>query len=209
MEEILPALTAGLVSTIICNPLDTIRINYQLGNKIRYDISYMYRGIHYGLIAIPLFWTFYFPIYKKLKENKIPIPISAYISCCTASTISTPFWVLRQNSQTNKTIPFSINNLYKGLLPTYLLNLSFTVQIPIYEYLKNNEYNIFICTSLSKTISTCIFYPFDTIRARIRDGKIAIKKINYYRGISIYLIRSLPYHISIFCTYEHVKKNLM
>ena len=29
-EEVIPALGAGLVSTFICNPLDVIRINYQL-----------------------------------------------------------------------------------------------------------------------------------------------------------------------------------
>ena len=34
MEEILPALGAGITSTILCNPLDVIRINYQLKNKI-------------------------------------------------------------------------------------------------------------------------------------------------------------------------------
>ena len=39
MEEVMPALTAGLVSTILCNPLDTLRINYQL-NKIDQNFEY-------------------------------------------------------------------------------------------------------------------------------------------------------------------------
>ena len=101
MEEVIPALGAGVISTVICNPLDTLRINYQLNNSIKFDLNYLYRGISYGIIAIPSFWTIYFPMYKKLKETELPKPISAYISSCVASTFTTPFWVLRQKLQTN------------------------------------------------------------------------------------------------------------
>jgi|TARA_B110000208_G_scaffold27660_1_gene36191 hypothetical protein len=218
MEEILPGLGAGIVSTLICNPLDTIRINYQLGNEIKYTTNYLYRGLGYSVIGIPVFWSIYFPMYKKLKED-FSIPVSAYISCCTASTFTTPFWVLRQAKQTDKKINYSIKSLYNGLLPTYLINLSFTIQMPLYEYMKsnveNNTFNVFICTAVSKTVATCIFYPLDTIRARLRDGQICIysNMTNYYRGMSIYILRSLPYHVSVFCTYEYIKnyfiKNLV
>ena len=33
MEEVLPALSAGVISTVVCNPLDVIRVNYQLNKK--------------------------------------------------------------------------------------------------------------------------------------------------------------------------------
>jgi len=207
MEEILPGLGAGIVSTLICNPLDTIRINYQLGNKIKYNKNYLYRGIGYGIIGIPTFWSIYFPMYKRLK-SEVNTPVAAYIACCTASTFTTPFWVLRQAKQTNKKINMSVSNLYRGIFPTYLINLSFTVQMPLYEYMKskveNTTFNVFVCAAFSKTIATCIFYPLDTIRARLRDGHIGIYS-NYYRGMSIYILRSLPYHISVFCTYEYIK----
>ena len=39
MNEILPALGAGIISTIVCNPLDTIRINYQLKNSINFKLN--------------------------------------------------------------------------------------------------------------------------------------------------------------------------
>lgn len=212
MEEVLPALGAGIVSTIICNPLDTIRVNYQLGNTLNVlNTKYLYRGIQYGIIGIPTFWSIYFPMYKKLK-NEINTPTAAYISCCTASTFTTPFWVLRQAAQCNKKININISNLYSGIFPTYLINLSFTVQMPIYEYMKskveNNTFNVFVCTAVSKTVASCIFYPLDTIRARLRDGKsfVLSHASNYYRGIFIYILRSLPYHVSVFCTYEYIKK---
>tara|TARA_B100000768_G_scaffold174469_1_gene184820 strand:- start:674 stop:1330 length:657 start_codon:yes stop_codon:yes gene_type:complete len=218
MEEILPALSAGIVSTLICNPLDTIRVNYQLGNDIKLNGAYLYRGIQYGIIGIPAFWSIYFPMYQRLKKET-NTAAAAYISCCTASTFTTPFWVLRQAKQTNKIVNVSLSGLYSGLLPTYLVNLSFTVQMPLYEYMKskveNTTFNVFVCTALSKTAATCIFYPLDTVRARIRDGQINIASnfSKYYRGISIYILRSLPYHISVFCTYEYIKnyfiKNLV
>lgn len=212
MEEIVPALGAGIVSTFICNPLDTVRINYQLNKQITYSIRSLYSGLKYGIIAIPSFWAIYFPLYKKIKETDVPKPIAAYVSCCTASTFTTPFWVLRQRVQTGKEINnISLINYYRGLIPTYIVNLNFIVQIPVYEYLKdkteNNTFNTFLNTSISKTIATCIFYPIDTIRAKIRNGDSIkqIKFIEYYKGMTIYLIRSIPYHASVFCTYEFVK----
>lgn len=212
MNEVVPALTAGIFSTFICNPLDVIRINYQLKIPINYTINSLYSGLNYGIIVIPSFWAIYFPIYKKFKETSIPKPIAAYTSCCIASTFTTPLWVLRQKVQTGKQInDMTFLKCYKGLIPTYIINLNFTVQIPLYEYLKdkieNNTFNTFLNTSFSKTVATCIFYPIDTIRAKLRNGDtIKLKPIEYYRGMSIYLIRSIPYHTSIFCTYEYVKK---
>ena len=93
---------AGIDSTFICNPLEVIRINYQLKTKLSYSIGSLYKGLNYGIIAVPSFWAIYFPTYKKLKETDIPKPISAYISCCTASTFTTPLWLLRQRVQTNR-----------------------------------------------------------------------------------------------------------
>ena len=212
MEEIVPALGAGIVSTFICNPLDTIRINYQINKPISYTVSSLYRGLSYGIIAVPSFWAIYFPAYKKFKETDIPKPISAYISCCTASTFTTPFWVLRQRVQTGKEIKdITLSKCYRGLIPTYIVNLSFTVQIPVYEYLKdkmeNNTFNTFLNTAFSKTLAACIFYPMDTIRAKIRNGDtFKLRPVEYYRGMGIYLIRSIPYHTTVFCTFEKLKK---
>jgi hypothetical protein len=216
MEEILPALGAGIVATIICNSLDVIRINHQLNRIINYDMSLFYRGIKYGIIVVPSFWIIYFPVYKRLKDYKINTSISAYVACCLASTITTPFWILRQKAQINEVhvwkSPYS--NYYKGLPSTYIINLSFTVHIPLYEYLKsktdNSTFNTSINTAISKTIASCIFYPFDTIRARLRDNKPinGIKLFDFYRGMPIYIFRSVPYYTSVFCTFEFIKNKI-
>jgi len=215
MEEILPAFSAGVVSTVSCNSLDVIRVNYQLNKKIPFTSDIFYRGLGYGILTIPTFWTIYFSSYKNMNEF-LPKSLAAYLSCCLGSIITSPLWYLRQMSHTQKyhswSIPFS--TYYKGIIGTFLVNLSFTIQIPVYEYLKNkienNTFNIFLVTAFSKTIATSIFYPFDTIRARARNGE-SLKGMNtamYYRGISIYLLRSIPYHTSIFCTYEFIKNKM-
>ena len=142
------------------------------------------------------------------------IPTSAFISTCMASTLTTPMWVIRQKAQTDKLheLPkMKFSEFYSGLIPTYILGLTFTVQIPLYEYLKsktgNSTYNTFINTSISKTVASSIFYPLDTVRVVLRNGGnfSGMKIQNYYRGIGVYLIRSIPYHTSVFCTFEFVK----
>ena len=212
MNEILPALCSGALSVIVCNPLDVIKINYQLNKRADINFISLYKGLGYGLLTIPTFWSIYFPTYKETKKI-LPISISAYISSCLASIITNPLWVLRQNSQTGVINHWNkpINTYFKGVYLTFLINLNFTVQIPVYEFLKNrinnNTTNIFLISAFSKTLSSLIFYPLDTLRVKIRNGS-NFKNLPfrfYYKGISVYLLRSIPYHGTIFCSYEYIK----
>ena len=189
----------------------------------------MFKGLRYGMITIPSFWGIYFPIYELTKLQKTYSPgdkmfnsWAAYISVCIASTVTTPLWVLRQKAQTGKLLEvpkMTFSQLYSGLIPTYFINLNFMVQIPMYEYLKNKTdnttYNTFVNTAISKTVATSIFYPLDTIRVLIRNGGrdeslrgLPRSYYQLYRGFNLYLMRSIPYHCSVFCTFEFVK-NLM
>ena len=152
MEEIIPAFSSGIISTIICNPLDVIRVNYQLKNKISIPPDIFYRGLRWGIITIPSFWCIYFPLHKKNKEY-LPTYLSAYISSCVASTVTAPLWYIRQRIQTDNTHNWNtpLNFYYRGLKHTYLTNLNFIIQIPTYEFLKekigNNTFNIFLITT--------------------------------------------------------------
>ena len=122
---------------------------------------------------------------------------------------------------------YGIRPFYKGLIITYLINASFLIQMPVYEQLKLNEQlneritndtiRIFIITGFAKTVASCVFYPIDTIRAIKRDttdnyiqiiNKLNKSPINYYSGLSIYLIRSIPYHATTFCTFEFCKRQI-
>ena len=78
-------------------------------------------------------------------------------------------------------------------------------------------YEFLLLVLFSKIISACIFYPLDTIRVfRRGNHKLStitiINNLNktplkYYSGIGVYLVRSIPYYTSTFCTFEYIKKN--
>ena len=217
MDTFIPGISAGIVSSIICNPFDVLRINKQINRHIDVTIRNCFKGIGPGILAITGYWGLYFQFYENFKNRTHNIPMSAFISTCMSSTLTTPLWVIRQKAQTDKLheLPkMKFNEFYYGLIPTYILGLTFTVQIPLYEYLKsktdNSTFNTFINTSISKTVASSIFYPLDTVRVVLRNGGnfSGMKIQNYYRGIGVYLIRSIPYHTSVFCTFEFVK-NLM
>ena len=230
-------LIAGLVSNTICNPLDVIRTNKQLNNKISYNVTFLSRGLLYGFITIPTFWSIYFESYNNLKKNNQGkfLFLNGYIASNIASTITSPLWFIRQKNHVNinfNLLSFYKNNgikpFYNSLLSTYIINASFIIQMPLYEKLKKNEkiknkisndsLRIFLITGISKTVSACVFYPIDTIRTIKRNNhsesvitiikKLNINPIKYYLGLNIYLIRSIPYHTITFCTFEYFKKIL-
>jgi len=238
MSDFISGLSAGLVSTFVCNPFDVIRTNMQVNRNYisNYKFSYLYRGIFHGIITIPFYWSFYFHFYgkfKKYNQTKLSF-INGYLAANISSTLTCPLWFIRQKSLTNETFNFinhykkyGIKPFYNGLSSTYIINLSFIIQMPLYENLKqntklnelikNDTFKIFLITSFSKTLSLYLVYPVDTIRTIKRnDYNITyiniIKNLNksptmYFAGFGVYLIRSIPYQTTIFCTYEYLKKN--
>ena len=225
---------SGIAATFVCNPLDIIRINIQAKNTSsiytikeiykKYGVSGFYTGTSMGLITIPAFWAIYFPLYETL-NTQLNTSFSAYISCNVASTITCPLWYVRQKRQTFSDFNISrelkkgnYRQFYTGLLSTYLINSNFIFQIPIYEYFKNylnaGSFNIFLSSSLSKVCASLITFPLDNIRVVSRQNPhISIVSIltiiknnnNFYKGLTNYLIRSIPYHGTIFCTYEYLR----
>lgn len=229
-------LISGLVSNSICNPFDVLRANKQIGNKVQYNSKFLFRGLFTGFLTIPTFWSIYFESYNKLKQinqNKLHF-LNGYIASNIASTFTCPMWFIRQKIHVNDNFNFLLfykNNgiipFYNALFSTYIINASFIVQIPLYEELKknyriksiisNDNLRIFFITSFSKTISACIFYPIDTIRTIKRNNYNEniiniIKRLNknpllYYSGLHLYLLRSIPYYTTTFCTFEYFKNS--
>ena len=172
MSNFYAGMMAGIVTNFICNPFDVIRTHKQLNKKIQYSTSFLYRGILIGSITIPTFWSIYFGTYNFFKENntgKLYI-LNGYLAGNIASVITCPLWFIRQKTQIkpdfntfnyyNKygTYPF-----YNAVVPTFIINSSFIIQMPLYEYLKQKlevpitTFNIFVITAISKTIAACVF----------------------------------------------------
>lgn len=231
------AIIAGSLATVICNPFDIIRVNIQTKNLYTRDaikriyntkgILGFYQGVLTGLLTIPAFWSIYFPLYENMK-NSYNTSVSAYFSCCVASTITSPLWYIRQKHQTfttfntlNEIKTLRFQQFYSGLLSTYLINSNFMIQIPIFEKIKSNEsfvsnpINIFVATAFSKICASIVTFPLENCRVLSRQyhmmsSKEIITKLyltnNYYKGLTNYLLRSIPYHGVIFCTYEYLRQ---
>lgn len=230
-------LNAGIVSNIICNPLDVIRSNKQLSNSIELNTRFLSRGLISGFITIPTFWSIYFETYErlKIKNNGYFSIINGFVASNISSIITCPLFFIRLKNQTQtdfNIIKFykknGIKSFYTGLNHTLFINSSFIIQMPIYEKFKinkklikiinNDTLRIFIVSAFSKIIASYFFYPIDTIRA-IQRGNHKLTTINiiknlnknpikYYSGFFIYLTRSIPYYTSTFCTFEYTKKIL-
>lgn len=231
MSDFYTGMIAGLISNFICNPFDVIRTHKQLNKKILYNTGFLYRGIFIGSLTIPTFWSMYFGTYNFFKENNKGklFFLNGYLASNIASIITCPLWFIRQKIQIKQSFNtlnyYSKNGIYpfyNAVIPTFIINGSFIIQMPLYEYLKqklknNNTSNIFIITAISKTIAACCFYPIDTLRTIKRNNNdlnfVTIIKtlnkrpLNYYSGLSTYLIRSIPYHSTTFCAFEYFKKN--
>jgi len=162
--------------------------------------------------------------------------VNGYLSANIASTFCAPLFVIRQKYQTTNNFDIrlyykqnAISAYYKGLFTTYFVNTTFLFYMPIYEFLKSKcikkntyaEYDpyfgikIFTISAIAKTIATLITYPLDTVRTFERRGTMSksdiISKLNktpsvYFRGMSIYLFRSIPYYTSTFYTFEFLQK---
>jgi hypothetical protein len=219
---------SGVLATLVCNPLDIIRLNIQSDrissnkaiNKIykTKGILGFYTGITTGLATIPTFWAIFFPSYEYLKNTELNKGLCGYISVNLASTLTSPLWYIRQKHYTFSkfSILKEIKNkkfyqFYSGLSTTYIINANFIFQMPLYELLKQHSDYSFFNGALSKTLASLITYPLENLRVISRDNptlsitncfKNLIKNKRYYFGIFNYILRSIPYHGTIFFVYE-------
>ena len=206
MKVLYSSLISSGVSTVLCNPLEVIRLNIQSGKyttvgetvKSLYKtngVIAFYRGLGFSLTSIPSFWVIYFNFYEKTKTIGINNSIGGYISSCLASTITAPIWFVRQKKLLEpefnlyKTIKNNgFKPFYNTILPTYFINMNFIFNVGIYEKLKKslpsqNSLNILMCSTTAKFFSTLITYPIDTIRVMIRNQKPEDKLIDTFRLI--------------------------
>lgn len=177
-----------------------------------------------------------------------------FVSSSVASMIINPFFVFKTRFQTsvmkknpNGTLKYphltykslitdmanqeGIRGFYKGNLIAQFKNTQMMIQMPLYDFINNNETmntlfgknNImfldksFLSGVAAKTVASClIYYPIDSIRTNIRDNvenkSIAkiVKEIyqrpggllNFYRGVGIYWVSAVPTFGTIMYIYE-------
>jgi hypothetical protein len=127
-----------------------------------------------------------------------------------------------------------IRGFYKGNLVAQFKNTQMMIQMPLYDFINNNQLmnslfgkndiifldKSFLSGIAAKTVASClIYYPVDTIRTNIRDNieNKSIAKIvkdiyqrpggfiNFYRGVGIYWVSAVPTFGTIMYIYEKLQ----
>lgn len=127
-----------------------------------------------------------------------------------------------------------IRGFYKGNLVAQIKNTQMVLQMPLFDYFNSSPNNplgksnfvlldrSFVSGVLAKSIASClIYYPIDSIRTNIRDN-IENKSIlqitrqiyarpggvlNFYRGVGIYWISSVPAFGVLMYFFDKFEKN--
>jgi len=198
-----------------------------------------FKGLPVSLTSQPVFWgTFYQTKSLNLhfSSDKINNSIINNLVCgLVGSLVANPLYVLKTRFQarTNTQTYFKMaSDMYKnekftqffaGYPSTALNNLKLGIQLPLYDYLKDNkQFNTFYSAGISKFISTSIFYPLDIIRTLQRNSseilsipnslKLIYKQngfTGFYRGVILYNIYSTPNFIILMYITEFLQKNLI
>jgi solute carrier family 25 phosphate transporter 23/24/25/41 len=200
-----------------------------------------YRGLSGNIIAQSSFYGSFFPVYHLAKvelknhidNDAVVHGASSLIATTGASFVSNPAQVVKVRHQTaisgfNSEIPkiYTVARnicrdegfmaLYKGYGLTQMKNSSLAIQLPIYEYLRSEDYHPFLSGTIARTAASSVSYPLDTLRTIRRDDRLfrtylrMIREIyakegliGFYRGYMAHLIKSVPGAALVFCMYDY------
>lgn len=194
------------------------------------------KGLPVSLTAQPVFWSVFYQtksLNLKFSSDKAGNDIITNTVCgMIGSFIANPFYVLRTRFQVRdntRTYLGMARDIYKkegitkffsGYPSSALNNLKLGIQIPLYDFFKDNKMNTFYSAGISKFVATTIFYPLDIIRTLQRNNpdKISIiqtanmiyKKngiFGFYRGAMIYNMYSTPSFIILMYATDFLKKH--
>jgi hypothetical protein len=203
------AFISGFISTLVCHPLEFLKVNYQNNNRNNRNIQNNFKkGLFINSLTYGLHYSIYYPIYTHLNERNNSPFMSAFIAQNISNILLNPLWVIRtQRMATDKEYSLLLkefnfrNTLYRGLVPNALIGIQTGISFGLLEYLNEvNNRNIVINSFISKTVAGVLTYPIDTVRTIIRvNGNETLKDIIHslkikkmYSGLSFYLLKSVP-----------------
>lgn len=225
-------------------------------------VGALFKGLLPNLVGVAPSRAVYFSMYAKAKgflndskaiNSDTPLVhlISAAFAGFSASTCTSPLWVIKTRMQLNdhqvstftcaKEI-YQRNGLrafYRGITASYYGLAETAIHLVLYEEVKRsfassryqssdlhhsdaNPMRLFVeymCAgAISKTIATCIAYPHEVARTRMREEGARSVKFwptlgwvyreegvrGLYRGLGVQLIRQIPNTAIMMATYEAV-----
>ncbi|KAI5959731.1 FLX1 [Candida pseudojiufengensis] len=189
--------------------------------KTPFPMNYLaqyYRGLTPNLIGNISAWGLYFSLYAEFKKNlnlrnqSINYFLSSTLAGISTSILTNPIWVLKtrilSSSKTTENAYKStidgikqmlnqegILSFWKGCIPSMFQVFQASLQITIYDNLKNyivskkdknlhsNHHELHMLTTwqylytsaVSKIISTLIFYPTQVVKSRLQNYRSTIE----------------------------------
>lgn len=222
---------------IVTLPLCTIKTNFQVNNtaSLRKEILSIYtkngmKGF-YGASVPAIFgqvvstsskFTFYQIIKHERKTHDGDLlnnSLNGMVGGILGSLLSHPIDVVKNSYQRDKQIFNEIKKagyktFYRGYTQTIAKNIMlYGTLFPLYDKYKTLFNGNVIQSTVLTTITTCtLLQPIDYIRTRYMAGNfnnIGWNPINYYKGFSISLTRSMiHFSLTMFVTeniFKHVK----
>lgn len=225
-KYLIPGYLQGFTRIVISYPFDYIRLYKQLGKQIniKNEIKNLsiFRGSLIPILVNPLDKAISFYMFEYLKIKKYSnIEIALYPSLL--STIyMTPLNIFNSNYAYNKNTNYKNlfnteikKNIYRGNSIEIFRNSTSTFLFLYFYNLNLIKENPFINGVISSSVMWSITYPLDTIKTQkfinnksyfdiIKNTKL----VDYYRGISLIYLRSIPSVGLGMVIYEKSKKYL-
>ena len=226
IKEYIPGYLQGITRVLISYPFDYIRIFLQVNNKDNItkiiNTNNLYKGVSIPLLIVPIDRAITFKIYETLKSKKYNNIECALYPSILSSIYMTPINNINYNyiyykKNIRLTIKNSItHNIYRGNIAELTRNISSSsLFLMNYNYLSSISNNHFFNGILTSIMMWTILYPLDTIKTKkFIENKTYIdifkntKMYEYYRGISIVFLKTIPSAGIGMVVYENTKTYL-
>jgi hypothetical protein len=225
MDNLFSSIIGTFVAEILTLPICTIKTVYQVNNNftIKESIKHIYLQKGYKgfiqaynpaiisqIISTSTKYTFYEIIKKYRKTEKKDLfnnLINGLISGILGSLFSHPVDVWKNYLQRNEKFQFTNYRLYyRGYSASMYKNaVLYSCLFPIYDYYKNNFNSIYIASMCTTLTVSLIIQPFDYYKTISMSN---IKPVNFFRGYTLMVCRSIPHFtVTMFVT-EYIKNLL-
>ena len=211
MTDFIAGALSGLSQTIVGHPFDTLKVRLQDNMSIKnMKYKHYFRGLTYPLLSSGIINAICFGVhnrcYKKNKNN--------FLSGLIAGAIISPIVHITNVGKIKRQVGLDIKPVdfikSKGLYSTFAREMvAFSTYFSTYHYLREKNYNVFVCGGLSGLANWTLSYPIDVIRTRQYAQNIgileAIAMKHYWKGYSMCASRAIIVNAVGFWVFEKFK----
>jgi len=213
-ESFLSGVGGGIITTVLCHPLDTLKIRLQTGKMSINNYHLLYRGITPPILSAPFIAACGFTINEGLKsendsfEQKIR---NGIITGTCVSLVSLPFDYVKCRLQTEVLSMRSYSHITRALPITIIKGMiGGGIYYSTYNHLFQITDNAPLSGGITGGVLWSIIQPIDTIKTRLLTDTspsiyTAYQKGRLYRGVGYAVSRGIVANSIFFGISEFIK----